>query len=208
MNLAEGFTLCYITDRKKLPPGELSARIREAIEAEVSLVQIREKDMEPGELLALVASAVNWACGRATKIVVNDRLDVALAAGAQGVHLGGESAPPELVRARFPKPRLMGVSCHSLQEARVAEKAGADYILLAPIFPPLSKVASRSPLGLERLREVSSEITTPVLALGGITPERVRACREAGAAGVAGISLFQECPSLKERVAEIHRLWG
>ncbi len=208
MNLAEGFTLCYITDRKKLPPGELSARIREAIEAEVSLVQIREKDMEPGELLALVGSAVNWACGRATKIVVNDRLDVALAAGAQGVHLGGESAPPEVVRARFPKPRLMGVSCHSLEEARVAEKAGADYILLAPIFSPFSKVASRSPLGLEGLREVCSKITTPVLALGGITLERICACREAGASGVAAISLFQECPSLKECVAEIHRLWG
>ena len=205
---AEGFSLCYITDRKKLLPGELPLRIREAVEAEVPLVQIREKDMDTGELLALVGRAVNWARGRATRIVVNDRLDVALAAGAQGVHLGGESAPPALVRARLPKSGLMGVSCHSLGEARLAEEAGADYILLAPIFTPFSKVTSRPPLGLGGLRKICSEINTPILALGGISPERIRACREAGAAGVAAISLFQECPSLKECVAEIHGLWG
>ena len=206
MSLAEGFVLCYITDRTTLPQGEISVRVKEAIEAGVSLVQIREKDMGTRELLGLAGNAVRWAFGRATKIVVNDRLDVALVTGAQGVHLGRESAPPGAVGTHFSRPQLMGVSCSSLEEAQSAEKAGADYILLAPIFKPFSKASSCPPLGLERLQEISRKTTVPILALGGITLERVPSCREAGASGVGGISLFQGCPSLKQCVAEIRAL--
>ena len=205
MSLADGFLLGYITDRKGLTPGELPVRLLEAIEANLSWVQIREKDACAREMCLWVAEAVQAASGRATQILVNDRLDVVLACGADGVHLGGHSVPAAVARKWIPKPRLVGVSCHSLEEAQSAQEAAADYILLGPIFQPFSKTSSLPPLGLEGLRKVCREIQIPVLALGGISPRRILPCREAGARGVAAIAMFQDCRSLRERVEEIQK---
>lgn len=138
-----------------------------------------------------------------TQIVINDRIDIAVASGAHGVHLGGLSVPAEGVRRAFGKSLLVGSSCHSLAQALEAEAGGADYVLLGPIFDTPSKRSYGSPLGLERLSEVTRQIKIPVLALGGITVERVKACIEAGATGVAGIRLFQDCASLEDRLAEL-----
>jgi len=204
------FRLCYITDRHQLPPASLLLRIKEAVHAGLDLVQIREKDLPTPELLELVAAAVE-ATGRgesaASRIVVNDRLDVAWAAGAQGVHLGTRSLPAQVVRGMVSSDFLVGVSCHSLQEAVAAESAGADYLVLGPVFETPSKLAFGPPLGLGTVQEVTSRIRIPVLALGGITRERVRACREAGASGVAGIRIFQKCASLGALVTELRALF-
>lgn len=197
------FELCYITDRRGLEPRPLLPVIVEAIRAGVDLVQIREKDLPTRELMSLVEAAVAAARGSATRVVVNDRLDVARALGAAGVHLGKESLPARLVRQQVPKEFLVGVSCHSLAEARAAEDAGADYAVLGPIFETLSKLPYGPPLGLARLREVAARVKIPLFALGGITVERVRACLEAGATGIAGISIFQNCASLAARVREL-----
>jgi thiamine-phosphate pyrophosphorylase len=136
-------------------------------------------------------------------VLVNDRLDVALAAGAGGVHLGGQSMPVSAVRQVAPRPFVVGVSCHSLAEAIAAESAGADYLLLGPVFETPSKLQYGPPLGLDELRKVTGQIRTPVLALGGISVERVRPCLEAGAAGIAGIRIFQECKSIEALVCEL-----
>ena len=136
-------------------------------------------------------------------VLVNDRLDVALAAGADGVHLGTHSMPVQVVRRVAPRPFVLGVSCHSLGEAQAAESGGADYLVLGPVFETPSKLEYGPPLGLEKLRIVTSRIRIPVLALGGITVERVRPCLEAGASGIAGIRIFQDCPSVQERVREL-----
>lgn len=196
-------SLCYITDGRSLAPKPLLPRIQEAIHAGVDLVQIREKHLATRELLELAKAAVDAALGTATRIVVNDRLDVALAAGAAGVHLGRQSLPARVVRQQVSKDFLVGVSCHSLQEARSAASAGADYVVLGPIFATPSKLAYGPPLGLQKLREVTAQVKIPVLALGGITLERVRSCLAAGAAGIAGISIFQNCESLQCRVQEL-----
>ncbi len=137
------------------------------------------------------------------RVVVNDRLDVALAAGAGGVHLGGQSMPVSTVRQAAPHPFVIGVSCHSLGEAIAAESAGADYLLLGPVFETPSKLKYGPPLGLDELRKVTAQVRRPVLALGGITVERVRPCLEAGAAGIAGIRIFQECESIEALVREL-----
>lgn len=201
------FKLCYITDRRALEPQPLLPRILDAVRAGVDLVQIREKDMPARELVELVRAAVEAAQGTSTHIVVNDRLDVALTAGAAGVHLGTQSLPARVVRTCVPEGFLVGVSCHSLDEALAAESARADYIVLGPVFETPSKIPYGPPLGVEKLREVAARVKLPVLALGGITVERVKTCLEAGAAGIAGISIFQDCESLEERVREICASW-
>jgi len=187
--------LCYITDRQALVPRSLGPLIRMAADAGVDMVQIREKDLPASALLELVASSLRVTRGTATRVVVNDRLDVALAASAGGVHLGGQSMPVGKVRAalgpRDAQSFWVGVSCHSVAEVSAAEAAGASYVLLGPIFDTPSKRIYGPPLGLEVLGQAARNCRIPLLALGGITPERVRPCIEAGAAGIAGISIFQ-----------------
>jgi len=217
--------LCYITDRRQLKSVSLVAVIRETVRAGVDIVQVREKDLSSRELMALVQEALTLKVGASgagpgasavrpylvaredggtrTRVVVNDRVDVALAAGADGVHLAAQSMPAQVVRRFVPPAFLIGVSCHSLEEAMAAESGGADYLVLGPVFETPSKLGHGPPLGLEKLREVTSRIRIPVLALGGISVDRVRPCLEAGASGIAGIRIFQDCESIPARVREL-----
>jgi thiamine-phosphate pyrophosphorylase len=195
--------LCYITDRLALRAKPLLPLIKEAVRAGVDLIQIREKDLAVRPLVELVRAAVECARGTATRVVVNDRLDVALGLGACGVHLGTRSVPVQAVRCWVPDDSLIGVSCHSLAEALAAEAAGADYILLGPIFATPSKLAYGLPLGLDKLREVAAQVRIPLLALGGIDVQSVTPCLAAGATGIAGISIFQNSDSLQARVREL-----
>ena len=195
--------LCYITDRKSLEPKPLLPLIREAVQAGTDLIQIREKDLPTRALLELAESAVAAVKGSRTRIVVNDRLDVALAAAASGVHLGTQSIPPQAVRKRVPEGFLLSVSCHSGEDVRRAEAAGADYVVLGPIFETPSKMAYGPPLGLAALREAASVTRIPILALGGINVGRARECLEAGATGIAGIRVFQDAPRLSIRIREL-----
>ena len=198
--------LCYITDRRQLRSVSVAAVIRETVRAGVDLVQVREKDLTSRELVALVEEALSVArepgLGGA-RVVVNDRVDVALAAGADGAHLGAHSMPVQVVRRFVPRAFVIGVSCHSLAEALAAESGGADYLVLGPVFETPSKLGYGPPLGLAKLRDVTSRISIPVLALGGITVERIRPFLEAGASGIAGIRIFQDCESVQERVREL-----
>jgi thiamine-phosphate pyrophosphorylase len=205
------FHLCYITDRHQLPSASLQLRIQEAIRVGVDLVQIREKDLPTRDLLEWVSGAMAAAArpgGAGARVVVNDRLDVAWAAQAHGVHLGTRSLPTRVVRGMVSAGFLVGVSCHSLQEALAAESAGADYLVLGPIFETPSKLEFGPPLGLEKLREATLRVRIPVLALGGITRERARACRDAGATGIAGIRIFQECDSLEALAGELRPVFA
>ena len=150
-------------------------------------VQIRDKELAARELITVVRRAVHT-MGR---VLVNSRVDVAIAAGAAGVHLPAGSIAPSVWRRITPEGFLIGVSCHSLEEVVRAEQGGADYVMFGPVFAPLSKTSDLAPRGLEELARVSRAVRIPVLALGGITWENAEACVEAGAAGVAGISMFQ-----------------
>jgi thiamine-phosphate pyrophosphorylase len=198
---------CYVTDRKILTTQGVDAewrvaeKIRGTIGAGVDWVQVREKDLLPQKLWALVQDAV-----RATdiaKIIVNDRLDMALTAGAAGVHLGRESAPVGAV-ARWcrggnaPKEFLIGASCHTLSEAREAETAGASYLIFGPIFDTPSKRAFGEPVGTAELAKTCAAVKIPVLAIGGIGLRNARECFQAGAAGIAAIRLFQDVNNANE----------
>jgi thiamine-phosphate pyrophosphorylase len=187
---------CYITDRLTLQDGEaLLDAIARNIAHGVEWIQIREKDLAAGELFRLVERALAIQ-PRGAKILVNTRVDVALAAGADGAHLPAGSPPPQLWRAVAPRGFLIGVSCHTIEEVKRAESEGADYAVFGPVFAPVSKPGGLPARGLDELARCAAVVRIPVLALGGITQERITACMEAGAAGVAGISLFQNRQSL------------
>ncbi len=161
-------------------------RIVDAIgAAEGDVVHVRNKQVEARELLALARHYV----GLGRRVVVNTRVDVALAAGAMGAHLPADAIGAARWRTIVPADFLLGVSCHSREELLRAEAEGADYAYLSPVFAPFSKQDTRSPLGLDGFAEAVRGVRMPVLALGGITLERIEACRRAGAAGVAAITL-------------------
>jgi thiamine-phosphate pyrophosphorylase len=153
----------------------------------VDWVQVRDKELPARELIAVVRRAMR----RVGKVLVNSRVDVALAAGAAGVHLPSGSIAPSEWRRITPVGFLIGVSCHSLEDVLLAESEGADYVVFGPVFDPLSKPPDVPARGVEELGRVARAVRIPVLALGGITEENVADCVAAGAAGVAGITMFR-----------------
>jgi thiamine-phosphate pyrophosphorylase len=179
---------CHITDRRSTP--DLVAAIARSVADGVDWIQIREKDLPARALLDLVRQVV--ALQGAPKILLNGRTDLALVAGAAGVHLPAGSISPRRWRSIVPAGFLIGVSCHTVEEVRAAESEGADYALFAPVFAPLSKGSDLPPRGLEGLADACRGARIPVLALGGVTRQNTPQCLAAGAAGVAGISLFQQ----------------
>jgi thiamine-phosphate pyrophosphorylase len=207
--------LCYVTDRRSLAgEGKISNlidTIRQAAAAGVDWIQVREKDLSAKELLQLTRAAIaetRHERSDGNRILVNDRLDIAWAAGAGGVHLGEQSLAVSTVKklrasASWPADFLIGASCHSLGAAIAAERDGAHYVIFGPIFETPSKVAFGSPQGLERLGKVCRRLRIPVIAIGGITATNACECLAVGAAGIAAIRLFQGSGNLAEDVARI-----
>jgi thiamine-phosphate pyrophosphorylase len=204
-----------VTDRKGLevsPEKQCEALVggmEIAARAGVDWIQVREKDL-PGRALAELLREALGRVPAGCRILLNDRLDVAYALGAGGVHLGEESLSVEdarrLVRGRSEaQDFLVGASTHSLAAALSAEKAGADYLVFGPVYATPSKAQYGPPQGIGRLAEVCHAVSLPVLAIGGITVENARVCREAGAAGIAAIRLFEESSNLAAVVEALRR---
>jgi thiamine-phosphate pyrophosphorylase len=186
---------CYITDRAGLRAGQsLLGAIARNLESGPHWIQIRDKNSTARELYELVRLALQLPNPRGVKFLVNGSVDVALAAGAAGAHLPANSPPPRFWREMCPPDFLFGVSCHAIEEVRQAEQEGASYALFGPVFAPLSKSSDLIPRGLAELGRAAARVKMPVLALGGVTRENMPACISAGAAGVAGISLYQGSP--------------
>ncbi len=183
---------CYITDRLGLPPGiALIDSIGRNLASGIEWIQIREKDLSARDLFDLTCQVLKLPNPHGSKILVNTRVDVALAAGAAGVHLPAGSPAPRVWRALTPPGFQIGVSCHTIDEVRGAEDEGADYAVFGPVFAPLSKAAGLEPRGIEGLARAVRAVDIPVLALGGLTEVNTQDCVQAGAAGIAAISLYQ-----------------
>lgn len=229
--MADRCRLYYITDRTAFPGDEPSRRrqllgkITEAVRAGVDYIQLREKDLSARDLESLggeVAETIRHSAREAghpehsTRLLINSRLDVALAVGADGVHLRSDDIPTGDARAiareftaRNPKPEppnfLIGVSCHTLDQVRRAESDGADFAVFGPVFEKKDAPQTLA-TGLEILREACRG-KLPVFALGGVTADNAGACFDAGAAGVAAIRLFQE-NSITEVVLRLRAGWN
>jgi len=190
-----GAAICFVTDRAATGGRPLVEVAAAAIAAGVARVQVREKDLDGGPLLRLVRDIQEAAkaAGRC-QVIVNDRLDVALAARAAGVHLPAEGLPIGAVRARASRRFLIGRSVHSLAEAQKARKEGADYLILGPIFPTPSKAAFGEPLGLDTLRRVIDAVPLPIWAIGGINGSTAAGLRGVPIAGVCAISAIAAAP--------------
>ena len=181
-----GFSLYLITDRAAAPrpPADV---VEECLAAGLRAVQLREKDLETRDLLALADTLREAAQRHGARLIVNDRADVALAAGADGVQRTHASLPVSALRGIAPAGFLVGASVHSEAEAQDAAGQGADFIVFGPVYDTASKRRYGPPQGLAALEAVTRAVDRPVLAVGGLTPERVPEVLAAGAAGVAVI---------------------
>jgi thiamine-phosphate pyrophosphorylase len=184
--------LYLITDRR-LMPGGLAETVAAAVSAGGRHVQLRERDLCARELTAAARQILEATAQLGLELYINERADLAMAVGAHGVHLRGSSMEPEWVRRAFPGLSI-GASVHSDEQARRAAEQGADFLLFGPVYDTPSKRAYGPPQGLDRLHSVVGAVSVPVLAVGGITPQRVAEVVARGARGVAAIRAAWESP--------------
>lgn len=205
--------LCLVTDRSRLPRSAgsdgragLIAFVKAAARAGIDLIQIRERDLNSRDLYELVRESVEVAHGSHARIIVNDRVDVALAAGAAGVHLRGDSLDASCARRVVPRDFLVGRSVHSPEEAAVAAKDNeVDYLIAGTVFSSASKPGDHKSIGIDGLRAIVRLIGVPVLAIGGVTAANVGAIVTTGAAGIAAIGLFAEVGANSDELTQLVR---
>ena len=179
--------------------------VRAATEARVSLIQLREKNLPARTLYELASACAAITRGTETRLLINDRADIARAARADGVHLTTHSIEASVIRRTFGDCFLIGVSTHSLAEAQAARDRGADFAVFGPVFDTASKRIYGPPVGLDRLREAAQNLSPfPLIAIGGVTLKNARDVLDAGAKGIAAIRLFSNASDISQVVRAIH----
>ena len=205
------FDLYLITDRKQTLGRPLNEVLSAALAGGIKAIQLREKDLPIRELLSL-AFKIRELTFRKALLLINDRLDIALGVEADGVHLRSDSFSPAVARKLLGPKKLIGVSCHSAEEALWAQEEGADFITLGPLYATPSKRNMGAPLGLPRIQSIVKQVEIPVFALGGIQLNRVEETLRTGATGVAVISAILNSPDVCEAarslLTEIQRVKG
>ncbi len=198
--ITDGTATAQNITEKKLQILEL---IKTAVEAKISLIQIREKRLAARLVFEIVSEAASFKRGTDTKILVNDRADIALAANADGVHLTSTSLSAATIRRAFPRDFIVGVSAHTVEEAEIAKRHGANFVTFSPIF---SSPGKGEPQGVEKLKAVCERLKPfPVLALGGIDETNVAEVLEAGASGFAAIRFLNKEENLRKLAADLCR---
>jgi thiamine-phosphate pyrophosphorylase len=210
MRSAEGalsidFRLYLITDRH-IAKKPLPQAVRQALEGGVRAVQLREKDLPLRELLSLAQEMRGITTEYGAKLFINDRVDVAAAVGADGVHLGGQSIPVSAVRKIVDDRMLIGASTHSWEEAWQAETEGADFLTFGPVFSTPSKAAFGAPVGIENLIEAINKVHIPIFGLGGVQSGNLYEILQTGAHGIALISGILAADDIRQAAEQMHDL--
>lgn len=203
------FRLYLITDRKLVTRhASRVTSVRNALKGGVKAVQLREKDLDTRPLLALAYKMRKLTEEHKAKLFINDRFDIALAVGADGVHMTQTSIPVSRVRETVGKRLLIGASTHSLKEAKEAERGGADFITFGPVFKTPSKLKYGKPLGIDALKQAGRKINIPVFAIGGINTNRIKNIKESGVHGIAMIRNILASDNIKGISQELIKLSG
>ena len=189
--------LLLVTDRQQTKGRSLISILQGVLNVGSPAIQLRERDLSAHDLLELAREVKVLTSQRDSQFVVNDRIDVALSLEEVGVHLRSNSMPVTVARRLLGPRRLLGVSAHSRDEAMRAEGEGADYVVLGPVYDTPSKQAFGSPLGLSKLEEICRVVHVPIIGIGGITVDRARDVRRAGAFGVAVITAILGADDVK-----------
>ncbi len=201
------FRLYLITGRKVLASGRsLPGSVEEALKGGARAIQLREKDLGTREILAIAFNLRRLTADYNAKLFINDRVDIALAAGADGVQLGSTGIPPSAARKAAGDSLLIGASTHSVEEAKKAEDDGADFVTLGPVYETPSKMRYGRPLGPDILKKAMDEISIPIFAIGGIKLEKVGEVIKAGAHGIALISAILATDDIKSNTEKFMRL--
>ncbi|MBA2259068.1 MAG: thiamine phosphate synthase [Acidobacteria bacterium] len=205
--------VCVITRARGVPGSPeraaLVSRMALAAAAGASMIQVRERQLDDRACVDFTRELIDATTGTPCVVTVNDRPDIAVAAGAAGAHLKSDGVSAADVRSIAPANFLVGRSVHSLPEAVAAEREGGyDYLVFGTVFPTASKPADHAIAGIEALQAVCAGVSLPVLAIGGVTPSRAAQAARAGAAGVAAVSLFAEARDIAEAVSSLRALTG
>jgi thiamine-phosphate pyrophosphorylase len=200
------FDLYLVTDRSLTQGRDLLWVLQRALDGGVNAIQLREKDLGGRELFFLAEAARKLTQRYHARLLINDRIDLALAVDADGVHLSTASIPIESARVLLGRQQLLGVSTHSLEEAAAAERNGADFILFGPVYVTPSKTPYGAPQGLAALKKVVEKISLPIYAIGGIKPENIADARRAGVRGVALISAVMSAADPRDATKKILNL--
>lgn len=192
------FNIYLITDGTGSSPSGLLGRVEDALAGGIGALQLREKGLSGAKLLTLARQMRALTSAYDAKLLINDRVDIAMLSKADGVHLGHGSMPPKAARALLGHERLIGCSTHSLIEAREAQASGADFIVFGPVYHTASKAAHGPPAGVEALKEAVTTLDMPVYALGGVKLENTREVLDTGCAGIALISAILAAPDVRK----------
>lgn len=195
--------LLVVTDRHQTKGRPLVSLLQRVLAAGISTIQLRERDLSARELVALAREVRVVTGSRSSQLLINDRIDVAMAMEGVGVHLRSNSLPPSIARRLLGPQRLMGISVHSVEEAVQAESQGADYIVLGPIYETPSKQMFGPPLGIQTLEKACRLVRIPIIGIGGVTAARAREMRRAGAFGVAVITAILGADNVESATHEL-----
>lgn len=197
------WALYFVADANYAVGRDLVSLVKEAVRGGVTMVQIRAKGLETREFLELATRMASALKRRSVPLIINDRVDIALACGADGVHLGQDDMQPDAARKLLGGVKIIGVSANTLKEAREAERLGADYVGLGPIYATTTKDTDLPVLGPEGIRRMREKIGIPIVAIGGINAGNAAAVMKAGAAGVAVVSAILGAPDVRLAAAKL-----
>lgn len=200
--------LCLVADAEAAGEKDILSIIKEAVEGGVTLIQLRSKNLNAREFLEISLRASDLLKRKNIPLIINDRVDIALACQASGVHLGQQDLPLTYARKILGKSRMIGISVNTEDEAVNAEQGGVDYLGVGPIFSTLSKKDLRPLLGPEGLRVIRQKVKIPILAIGGISATNAREVMEAGASGIAVISAIMGADNIRQAAKELRDVIG
>jgi len=198
--------LCLVADVEAAGERDLCPIVAEALAGGITLLQLRAKKLDTRPFLDLALDLLPLVRSAGVPLIINDRVDIALASGADGVHLGQNDMPPAAARKLLGNNKIIGISANTVEEAAAAEAGGADYIGLSPVFGTPSKTDTDPPMGLSGIRRLTDAVTIPGIAIGGINRDNAADVFSAGAAGIAVISAIMGAEDVREAAAELRQI--